>query len=153
MRRYTMNEILGMLDAVVAEWFSSKFSRLTEPQEYAIPLIRERKNVLVCAPTGSGKTLTAFLMIINDLFLMAKGGNLKPGVRCVYVSPLKALANDIERNLNEPLREIRDLALKKGMNIPEIRVAVRTGDTPPSERQRQVSNPPHIFITTPDSLC
>ena len=147
-----MNDILGMLDGVVAEWFSSKFSRLTEPQEYAIPLIRERKNVLVCAPTGSGKTLTAFLMIINDLFLMAKGGNLKPGVRCVYVSPLKALANDIERNLNEPLREIRDLALKKGMNIPEIRVAVRTGDTPPSERQRQVSNPPHIFITTPESF-
>ncbi|MGC8709267.1 MAG: ATP-dependent helicase [Thermoplasmata archaeon] len=151
--KFTKEEVLGLLDPIIREWFENKFSTLTEPQAYAIPYIHRGKNVLVSAPTGSGKTLTGFLSIINELFLLAKSGKLEDKVYCVYVSPLKALANDIHRNLEEPLEEIKELARKKGMDIPRITVAVRSGDTSQSQRQKMLKKPPHIFITTPESLA
>ncbi len=152
-KKYTKDEVLGLLDPIIREWFESKFKDLTEPQAYAIPYIHKGENVLVSAPTGSGKTLTGFLTIINELFLLAKNGNLEDKVYCVYVSPLKALANDIHRNLEEPLEEIKKLAKEKGIEIPKITVGVRSGDTPQSQRQKMLRKPPHIFITTPESLA
>ncbi len=152
-RAWGMDEVLSLFDPVIAEWFSSKYSGLTEPQAYAIPLIHQGKNILVSSPTGSGKTLTAFISIINELFLLAKRGELEDKVYCVYISPLKALANDIHRNLEVPLQEIKALAKKKGIEIPQIRVAVRSGDTSQQARQKMLRKPPHIFITTPESLA
>ncbi len=152
-KRYSKDEVLGLLDPIIREWFESKFKDITEPQAYAIPYIHKGKNVLVSSPTGSGKTLTGFLSIINELFLLAKQGKLEDKVYCVYVSPLKALANDIHRNLEEPLEEINQLAKKKGIEIPKINVAVRSGDTPQNQRQKMLRKPPHIFITTPESLA
>jgi len=146
-------EVLGLLEPLVRDWFGSKFTGLTEPQAYAVPLIHARKNVLVSSPTGSGKTLTAFLSIINELYSIQLRGELEDRIYCVYVSPLKALANDINRNLETPLREMTELAEREGRPVPEIRVAVRSGDTSAQERQRQVRRPPHIFITTPESLA
>ena len=151
-RRYSKREVLSMMHPVIGEWFDSRFEDLTEPQAYAIPLIHRKKSVLVSSPTGSGKTMTAFLSIINNLFEMAEAGKLEDKIYCVYVSPLKALANDIHRNLEIPLKEIYELARKKGMKIPRIRTAIRSGDTSQSERQRMSRRPPHIFITTPESL-
>ncbi|EDY34310.1 DEAD/DEAH box helicase domain protein, partial [Aciduliprofundum boonei T469] len=151
-KMYSMDEVISLFDPIIGEWFTSKYSELTEPQAYAIPLIHSGKNVLVSSPTGSGKTLTAFISIINELFLLAKEGKLEDKVYCVYVSPLKALANDIHRNLEVPLEEIKDLAKSKGVKIPKIRVAVRSGDTSTAERQKMLRKPPHIFITTPESL-
>jgi len=152
-KAYNMDEVLSLFDPIIREWFTSKYTTLTEPQSYAIPLIHSGKNVLVSSPTGSGKTLTAFLSVINELFLLAKKGELEDKVYCVYVSPLKALANDIHRNLEVPLQEIYDLAREKGVKVPKIRVAVRSGDTSTSERQKMLKRPPHIFITTPESLA
>ncbi len=146
-------EILSQMEPLIAEWFDKKFDSLTEPQGYAIPLIHERKNVLVSSPTGSGKTLTAFLSIINELFKLDKKDELEDKIYCVYVSPLKALANDIHKNLEEPLKEIRELAEEKDVKIPEISTAIRSGDTPQSERRKMTDDPPHIFITTPESLA
>ncbi len=146
------NEILSMMEPIVQEWFRSKFSDITEPQAYAIPLIHERQNVLVSSPTGTGKTITAFLSIINELLRLHRLGKLEDKIYSVYISPLKALANDVNKNLNEPLEEICALAAKKGMKIPEIRIAVRSGDTSATERQKMVRKPPHILITTPESL-
>ncbi len=114
-KRATKEEVMGLMDPLIAEWFESKFDDLTEPQSYAIPVIHERKNVLVSSPTGSGKTLTAFLSIINELFKYAKEGKLEDKIYAVYISPLKALANDINRNLEEPLREMHELAAAEGL--------------------------------------
>src|SRR5437899_1214543 len=141
------------MEPLVRDWFQSKFKDLTEPQAYAVPLIHARKSVLVSSPTGSGKTLTAFLSIINELYAKQLRGELEDRIYCLYVSPLKALANDINRNLEEPLRELTQLAQKEGKPEPLIRVGVRSGDTSPQERQRQVRHPPHIFITTPESIA
>jgi len=141
------------MEPLIAEWFDQKFEALTEPQGYAIPLIHERKNVLVSSPTGSGKTLTAFLSIINELFKLDKENKLEDKIYCVYVSPLKALANDIHKNLEEPLRELRELAEEKGLKIPKIKTAIRSGDTPQRDRRKMTDDPPHIFITTPESLA
>ncbi len=149
----TKEEVLALLEPLLREWFTGKFPGLTEPQAYAVPLIHARKNVLVSSPTGSGKTLTAFLSIINELYAKQLRGELENRIYCLYVSPLKALANDINRNLEEPLREITELAATKNEPAPEIRVAVRSGDTSAQERQKQVRRPPHIFITTPESLA
>jgi len=146
-------EILSQMEPLIAEWFDKKFESLTEPQGYAIPLIHERKNVLVSSPTGSGKTLTAFLSIINELFKLDKKNKLEDKIYCVYVSPLKALANDIHKNLEQPLKEIRELAEEKDVKIPEIKTAIRSGDTPQKERRKMADDPPHIFITTPESLA
>ncbi len=141
-----------MMHSVIREWFDSRFEDLTEPQAYAIPIIHRKKSVLVSSPTGSGKTITAFLSIINNLFEMGERGELEDKIYCVYISPLKALANDIHRNLEVPLQEIYELAKEKGMKVPRIRTAIRSGDTSQSERQRMFRKPPHIFITTPESL-
>ncbi|MEM0136565.1 MAG: ATP-dependent helicase, partial [Thermoplasmatales archaeon] len=141
------------LDPLVLEWFNSKYKDATTAQKIGIPLIHQRKNVLISSPTGTGKTLSGFLVIINELFLLAKQNNLEDKIYCVYVSPLKALANDIHRNLEVPLEEIRDLAEKKGIHIPKIRVGVRSGDTSQYVRQKMNKTPPHIFITTPESLA
>src|SRR5437763_571016 len=141
------------MEPLVRDWFQSKFKDLTEPQAYAVPLIHARKSVLVSSPTGSGKTLTAFLSIINELYAKQLRGELEDRIYCLYVSPLKALANDINRNLEEPLQELTALAQKEGKPEPQIRVGVRSGDTSAQERQRQVRRPPHIFITTPESIA
>src|SRR2546422_52051 len=141
------------MEPLVRDWFASKFKGLTEPQAYAVPLIHDGKSVLVSSPTGSGKTLTAFLSIINELYAKQLRGELEERIYCLYVSPLKALANDIHRNLEEPLRELTELAQREGKPVPAIRVGVRSGDTSPQERQRQVRHPPHIFITTPESIA
>ncbi len=141
------------LDPLVLEWFTSKYTNATAAQKVGIPLIHQRKNVLISSPTGTGKTLSGFLVTINELFLLAKQNKLEDKIYCVYVSPLKALANDIHRNLEVPLEEIRELAEKKGIHIPKIRVGVRSGDTSQYVRQKMNKTPPHIFITTPESLA
>ena len=152
-KKHTKSEVLELLDPIIHEWFDAKFADLTPSQAYAIPLIHNTQNVLVASPTGSGKTLTAFLSIINELFLLGKKGELENKIYCLYVSPLKALANDIERNLNAPLREIYELAAKKGVELPQIRVGVRSGDTSPYEKQKMTVKAPHILITTPETLA
>lgn len=146
-------ETLAILTPEVREWFAQKFGTFTPPQRYAVKEIHEGENVLISSPTGSGKTLSAFLASLNELFLLAKKGKLEDQVYVLYVSPLKALNNDIRRNLEEPLQEIYQLAEKKGLGLPRVRVAVRTGDTPQKERQAQLRKPPHILITTPESLA
>jgi len=151
--RASTDEVLSLMHPVVSEWFRDKFGDVTEAQAMAVPLIHSRKNVLVSSPTGSGKTLTAFLSILNELILLADQGRLEDRIYAVYVSPLKALANDINENLLKPLAEISGIFRARGSSPPEVRVAVRTGDTLPSERQRQARTPPHVFITTPESLA
>ncbi len=148
LREYSRDEVLGRLNPLVAKWFSSRFKDLTPPQRYAIIPIKEGRNVLVSSPTGSGKTLAAFLSIISELFDMAVEGKLEDSIYAVYISPLRALDNDIYKNLMLPLQEIRGM----GNGIPEIRHAVRTGDTTQSERQSQLRKPPHILITTPETF-
>ncbi|MFQ5837939.1 MAG: ATP-dependent helicase [Thermoplasmata archaeon] len=152
-KQYSKEEVLDLMEDLVRTWFDRKFKRLTEPQAYAVPLIHRGENVIVSSPTGSGKTLTAFLSIINELYRLQRQGQLEDKIYCLYVSPLKALANDINKNLNEPLREMDALARELGLDPPRIKVAVRSGDTSSSERQRQSRRPPHIFITTPESLA
>ena len=152
-KQYSMGEVLSLMNPLIQEWFRSKFSELTEPQSYAVPLIHARKNVIVSSPTGSGKTMTAFLAIINELLNIQNEGKLEDRIYAVYVSPLRALANDINKNLSTPLEEITALAAQRGAEQPKIRVAVRSGDTSSYERQKMVRKPPHIFITTPESLA
>lgn len=152
-RTYTKEEVMSLMEPLISTWFDERFGDLTIPQAKAIPVIHQRRSVLVSSPTGSGKTLTAFTSIINELTRYAREGTLEERVYCIYVSPLKALANDVNRNLNEPLAQMRELAADRGMNVPDIRVAVRSGDTPQNERQKMVRHPPHILITTPESLA
>ena len=139
-------------DPLVAEWFQQRFDAATEPQTQGWPEIRSGRDVLISAPTGSGKTLAAFLICLDDLIRSARAGALSDQTVAVYVSPLKALSNDIHKNLEAPLAEICELAAKKGLELPRIRTAVRTGDTPAWERQRMLQKPPHILVTTPESL-
>ncbi|RLG60539.1 ATP-dependent helicase, partial [Candidatus Geothermarchaeota archaeon] len=150
-RKYNWEEIKKRLDEDVAKWFS-RFKRLTPPQEYGIIPIFEGKNVLICAPTGSGKTLTAFLSILSRLFSLAKENKLEDRVYCVYVSPLRALNNDIYKNLLAPIKEINEICRKRTGAEFEIRIDVRTGDTPSSRRAGMLKKPPHILITTPETL-
>jgi len=152
-KTYTMDEVMALMEPTVSVWFRQRFTALTEPQARAIPIIHARRNVLVSSPTGSGKTLTAFTSILNQLIKYQTDGTLEERVYCIYISPLKALANDVNRNLNQPLAEMREVAAQKGLVVPEIRVAVRSGDTPQNERQRMVRHPPHILITTPESMA
>src|SRR4029453_11164294 len=114
--------------------------------------VRSGENVLVSAPTGSGKTLAAFLICLDDLVRAGLDGSLPDTTEVVYVSPLKALSNDIHKNLDIPLSGIATVAAERGLMLPAIRTAVRTGDTPMAERQRMVKPPPHILVTTPESL-
>lgn len=152
-KTHSMEEVMELMEPLISTWFNERFDTLTEPQAKAIPEIHKRKNVLVSSPTGSGKTLTAFTSIINELTRYASEGRLEERIYCVYISPLKALANDVNRNLNTPLAEMREVAAAHGMNIPDIKVAVRSGDTPQNERQKMVKHPPHILITTPESMA
>ncbi|MGH9730729.1 MAG: DEAD/DEAH box helicase, partial [Candidatus Acidiferrales bacterium] len=137
---------------LVREWFEGKFGTPTEPQEQGWPHILAQKDTLICAPTGSGKTLAAFLACIDRLVRKALAGNLQDETEVLYVSPLKALGNDIQKNLETPLGEILQLARERGFLMPEIRAAVRTGDTLMHERRAMQKRPPHILVTTPESL-
>ncbi len=141
----------GFHPAVVS-WFSGSFVLPTEAQAKAWPAIKADRNVLIAAPTGSGKTLAAFLAAIDGLVQQAAAGTLKDETQIVYVSPLKALSNDIRRNLEAPLAGIRDALRRLGLPDADIRTFVRTGDTPQSERDRMRKKPPHIVVTTPESL-
>ena len=145
-------EILRVLDPLVKEWFFSKFKEFSMPQLYGVMPIAERKNILISAPTGGTKTLTAFLSILNYLVILARINELEDKVYCVYVSPLKALNNDIYVNLMVPLKEIKEIAKSKGIKIQDIRVGLRTGDTSSEDRTKMLRKPPHILITTPESL-
>ncbi len=137
----------------VASWFEKRFGAATEPQARAWPEIRGGHHTLIAAPTGSGKTLAAFLSAIDDLVRQALlGGGLPDETEVVYVSPLKALSNDVEKNLEEPLAGIRAELAAMGLPDAEIRTQVRTGDTPASVRTAMVKRPPHILVTTPESL-
>ncbi len=151
-KSYSREEIESILDPMVKEWFFSRFKDFSPPQRYAIMEIHKQNNVLVSSPTGSGKTLAAFLSIINELVILARNKMLEDKIYCIYISPLRALSNDVERNLHNPLSEIYELARKRGVKLQEIRVAKRTGDTTSSEKARQLRKPPHILITTPESF-
>ena len=148
--RMETEELLEKLSQPVRNWFMDKFPDFTEPQKVAIPRILKGEHLLLCSPTGSGKTLTAFLTIIDDLVRRSLDGSLSDSVQCVYISPIKALANDIQKNLIGPLEEIKEKYLPS--RAKEIKVGLRTGDTPQSERQKMLRKPPHILITTPESL-
>ena len=137
---------------LVAEWFLRRFDSPTPAQELGWPAIASGHDALIAAPTGSGKTLAAFLWSLDRLLCRAREGALEDRTSVVYVSPLKALGNDVQRNLLEPLGELRALAAAAGSPLPDIRVMVRSGDTPASERQAMVRRPPHVLITTPESL-
>src|SRR5580692_8731065 len=143
---------LAWAHPIVQEWFLNKFGSPTEPQQHGWPAIVAGETTLISAPTGSGKTLAAFLVCIDQLLRNAIEGNLAPCTQVVYVSPLKALSNDIQKNLEQPLREIQQLALERGYLSTEIRTGVRTGDTLPKERAAMLRNSPHILVTTPESL-
>jgi ATP-dependent helicase Lhr and Lhr-like helicase len=143
---------VNTLHPIVRDWFAEHFGSSTEPQARAWPAIRSGENVLISAPTGSGKTLAAFLICLDDLVRAGVEGSLPDTTQVLYVSPLKALSNDIHKNLDVPLSGIAALAGERGLMLPAIRTAVRTGDTPASERQRMVKHPPHILVTTPESL-
>jgi ATP-dependent Lhr-like helicase len=145
-------ESLQWAHPLVQEWFVRRFSTPTEPQEQGWPVILQQRPVLISAPTGSGKTLAAFLICIDGLIRKAIEGRLGCETEVVYVSPLKALSNDIQKNLETPLREIQQLALERGYLCPPVRAAVRTGDTPAAERRAMLKTPPHILVTTPESL-
>ncbi|HEY0566205.1 MAG TPA: DEAD/DEAH box helicase, partial [Terriglobales bacterium] len=143
---------LSWAHPVVQEWFVQKFGTPTEPQEQGWPHILAGETVLISAPTGSGKTLAAFLACIDRLVRQAIAGELRDQIEVVYISPLKALGNDIQKNLEAPLAEIAQLALERGYLMPGIRTFVRSGDTPAADRQRMLKKPPHILVTTPESL-
>ena len=143
---------LSLFHPIIREWFNGRFEAPTEAQAKGWTAISEGRHTLIAAPTGSGKTLAAFLTCIDGLVRAGMEGSLPDTTQVVYVSPLKALSNDIQKNLAAPLEEIQALAEESGSFLPDIRTAVRTGDTKASERQRMAKKPPHILITTPESL-
>ena len=145
----TEEELLNILHPLIKKWFFSRFKSFSLPQLFGVMEIHSRNNILVSAPTGATKTLTGFLSVLNELIDSSEKGILKDKVYCIYISPLKALNNDIEKNLKEPLTEIETITNRK-LNI---RVAVRTGDTTASEKSAMLRHPPHILITTPESLA
>jgi len=142
-------EIEGILNPTIKKWFFSRFPSFSLPQLFGVFEIHSRNNILVSAPTGATKTLTGFLSVLNELVDSAEKGILADKVYCVYISPLKALSNDISKNLKEPLEQIEAIAGKK----LGIRVGVRTGDTTANEKSKMLAKPPHILITTPESLA
>ena len=143
---------LDSFHPLIRQWFEQRYGEPTVAQRLGWPEIQERHDTLIAAPTGSGKTLTAFLASLDRLLRLALSGELRDQTYVVYVSPLRALSNDIQRNLQEPLAEILQLARQTHPGCPEIRAFVRTGDTSTKERQQMVRRPPHILVTTPESL-
>ncbi len=143
-----MNE----LHPLVADWFAGRFGEPTEPQVRGWPLVLAGRDVLISAPTGSGKTLAAFTNALDGLIRRAAAGPLPDETLIVYVSPLKALTNDVRKNLELPLAELLALAAERGLSLAPIRTATRTGDTTPVERARMLRKPPHVLVTTPESL-
>jgi ATP-dependent Lhr-like helicase len=143
---------LAWAHPIVQEWFLTKFGSPTEPQIAGWPAILRGEPTLISAPTGSGKTLSAFLVCIDKLLRAAIEGRLAAHTHVVYISPLKALSNDIQKNLDAPLAEIQQLAIARGYLCPEIRTGVRTGDTLTKHRLAMLKHPPHILVTTPESL-
>ena len=143
---------LSAFHPAIQRWFRSKFEGPTLPQQRGWPAIHSGQDTLISAPTGSGKTLAAFLAAIDSLFRQGLEDDLPNQCQVVYVSPLKALSNDVQKNLAQPLEEIRQVAAEMSLEVPEIRVLVRTGDTPASQRQAMTRKPPHILVTTPESL-
>src|SRR5213594_2103043 len=143
---------LSRFHPVIERWFASRFAEPTEPQRRAWPVIQHGSDVLIAAPTGSGKTFAAFLSAIDGLVRQGLNGELRDEMQVVYVSPLKALSNDVQKNLSEPLAEIRATLAEQGLPDARVRTLVRTGDTPQSERQAMLKQPPHILVTTPESL-
>jgi len=153
---YSDEETFQVLTPIVKEWFVNKFKTFSPPQTYSIMNIHNKQNTLISSPTGSGKTLSAFMTILNELIRLSGKDLLENKVYCIYISPLKALANDIEKNLNEPLKEISELAENKFKGSSEkinIKVAIRTGDTSTSEKASMLKKTPHIIITTPESFA
>jgi ATP-dependent helicase Lhr and Lhr-like helicase len=143
---------LSSFHPIVARWFEQRFGEPTAPQRQGWDAIRAGRDTLISAPTGSGKTLAAFLYSLDQLFREGLEGPLPDEIRVVYVSPLKALSADIHLNLAEPRREIRRLAEEAGLQAPRITAAIRSGDTPARERAAMLRKPPHILVTTPESL-
>jgi ATP-dependent Lhr-like helicase len=144
--------VLETFHPLVRSWFEGRFGSPTEPQARAWPAIAAGEDVLVSAPTGSGKTLAAFLSALDGLLRAGLAGTLREETRVVYVSPLRALSNDVERNLLGPLAELSEAAARAGQAAPALRVALRTGDTTGSRRQAILRRPPHVLVTTPESL-
>jgi len=144
--------MLDALHPLVRDWFASAFGAMTEPQARGWPVIRTGGDVLISAPTGSGKTLAAFTLALHDLEYRACGEALPDRTLVVYVSPLKALTNDVRENLEKPLAGILALASERLAPIQLIRTAVRTGDTTPAQRAQMLRKPPHVLVTTPESL-
>src|SRR5262245_22945065 len=142
----------SLFHPAVADWFRASFASPTGAQAEAWPAIKGGRHVLIAAPTGSGKTLAAFMAAIDDLVRQGLEGRLTDETQVVYVSPLKALSNDIQRNLEAPLAGIRAALRARGLPDVDMRTWVRTGDTPPGERDRAWRRPPHIVVTTPESL-
>ena len=151
-----MRRALGLLTPAVRAWVIDTFGVLTPPQTAAIPAIHSGEHVLISAPPGTGKTLAAFLAVLSELVTAHQAGNLGEGIQAVYVSPLRALGADVQRNLERPLAEIcarLGVGCGAGADDAPIRVAQRTGDTTPAERRRLVTCPPHVLVTTPESLA
>ena len=144
--------MLARLHPLVRQWFKETFGKPSDPQREGWPAIASGAHTLILAPTGTGKTLAAFLWELNELIVRGAKDPLSNAVHLLYMSPLKALNNDIQRNLERPLAELRERFAAEGKDFPEIRVAVRTGDTPASARARMLRKSPHILITTPESL-
>ncbi|MEM4398013.1 MAG: ATP-dependent helicase, partial [Candidatus Woesearchaeota archaeon] len=154
---YTNEEIYSILHPYLKKWFKETFQSFSEPQKFGIIPIHEKKNTLIFAPTGTGKTLTAFTSVLNELIFLAEDNKLENKVYCVYISPLKALSRDIKVNLMEPLEAIKKIAKKdeskeKNKDI-DIRIGVRTGDTTTSQKAEMLKKAPHILITTPESFA
>ena len=143
---------LSSFDPIIQRWFNDRFGKPTEPQILGWPEIATGRDTLISSPTGSGKTLAAFLICLDRLVRAARSHTLADETQVIYVSPLKALSNDVHKNLEIPLSEIARLAGEEGVLLQPIRTAVRTGDTPMPERTRMLKKPPHILVTTPESL-
>lgn len=141
-----------VLHPLVQTWFTSRFDTATDVQVRAWPVIARGDDCLIAAPTGSGKTLAAFLACLDRLVRADEAGRLEDRIEVVYISPLKALSNDVQKNLDVPIAEIAELAAKIGRAAPRVRTAVRTGDTSPKERRLLTKQPPHVLVTTPESL-
>ncbi len=150
---YGEQETKDMLNPLVREWFFSKFKAFSKTQLYGVKGIHSRRNILVSAPTGGTKTLTAFLSILNYLVELGLKNELEDKIYAIYSSPLKALSNDIAVNLINPLQEIKELAEQKGLKLQEVRIGLRTGDTETKDRVKMLKKPPHILVTTPETLA